>query len=435
MKFKFFKKIFLVLLLPAVFLFGQQSDSTNITVDQAVQLTLKNYPLIKETEQAVKISKAKESESESQLYPDIEAEASYNRIGPNSSIEFGGAEFNLAPLNNYDVDVSLRHKLYDFGKRDAVIDLAKSFEQSAEDKVELIKKNLSFQTIQTFYGILFIEKSITVKDTDLSVLNHHLKEIQIKVDNGTATDYDIYSTQVRIADVKNQKIDLVNQMKDLEISFKRLTGIPYNREIKLIGNFSYSSKEYSTDSLLTKAYTQRPEIQLAKDAEQSAKLQLNSAKLGDMPNVNLQLSYGLRNGFMPDLDAIRGNWLAGVSVQVPIFNGFITKNKESEAETELESSQIKIEDEKDQVHSEIAKALSNLSSESDKIDNAKVQVDYAEKSLQKADAQYRSGTATNLDMLDADAKLAQARLMYLQVLYNNIIDQYYLKQAVGEKVW
>ena len=70
-----------------------------------------------------------------------------------------------------------------------------------------------------------------------------------------------------------------------------------------------------------------------------------------------------------------------------------------------------------------------------KVATTRIEVDYAEASIQRANAQYRNGAATNLDVLDAEASLSQARLKYLQAEYEAIISNYNLKKAVGDVIW
>ena len=71
----------------------------------------------------------------------------------------------------------------------------------------------------------------------------------------------------------------------------------------------------------------------------------------------------------------------------------------------------------------------------DKLKTTEVQVKHATEAVSRAVAQYRDGVITNLDLIDADTALAEAKLLYLQVLYKNVVNKYALDQVVGEVVW
>jgi outer membrane protein TolC len=156
---------------------------------------------------------------------------------------------------------------------------------------------------------------------------------------------------------------------------------------------------------------------------------------GDLPDVNVSFNYGLKNGFEPNLDVLRGNWAATVGVSVPIFNGFRTRNQEEEANAGIDVSKINTINIKQKIAAEVQKAAENVESNLLQIQTAELKINLAEQVVQKARAQYASGVGTNLDLLDAETKLADARFLYLRTTYENIMQTYELKKAVGDIIW
>jgi len=426
---------FLLMLIFSIQLIYAQEIKNSLSVTDAVALTLKNYPLIQQATERINIADAKIKEQQSSLYPILEAEASYERIAPIPTINFGPELFELAPANNYNATVSVFHTLYDFGKRDALIDLTKSYKKSEIDNVDFVKSNLAFQTVQTFYSIMLLKRSIAVKDTDIANLNDHLSFINKKIATGSATDFDALTTKVRISNAQNQKLDLQNLLEKQIVLLKKLTGISYDSNAHLTGDFSFKSLTVNIDSLLDIAIQQRPEMKLAFDTENNAHLQKNVVGLGNVPSLNINLSYGLKNGYMPNLDAIRGNWAAGVGVKVPIFNGFRTSANEEEADANIKVSETHTLQVRNDIISEVRQAVEDLKTKINKIATTKIQVSYAEESIKRANAQYKNGVVTNLDLLDADNSLEQARLQYLHAIYDAIISNFNLKKAVGDVIW
>jgi outer membrane protein TolC len=433
------KKIFYVLLvlgLTANTLLAQQVEKKNLNLNKAVSLTINNYPLIKQAEKNVEVADAKIKVQESFDFPVVRAEASYTRIGPVPSIGLPGAgSFELATPNNYDAHVGAFYNLYDFGKKDAQMDFVRSYKKSATDNIDLVKSNLAFATVQTYYSILFIEQGLAVNDTDAATLNQHIDITNRKIESGTATDYDLLSTKVRLADYQSNKVALQNQLNNQKIVLQHLTGLPNKDQIKVSGNFSLLTTSVNIDSLVNVAYRQRPEIKLALDQENTAMLKKSVVAHGDLPDVNVSFNYGLKNGFEPNLDVLRGNWAATVGVSVPIFNGFRTRNQEEEANAGIDVSKINTINIKQKIAAEVQKAAENVESNLLQIQTAELKINLAEQVVQKARAQYASGVGTNLDLLDAETKLADARFLYLRTTYENIMQTYELKKAVGDIIW
>jgi outer membrane protein TolC len=151
--------------------------------------------------------------------------------------------------------------------------------------------------------------------------------------------------------------------------------------------------------------------------------------------LNADAGYGIKNGYEPNIDAWRGNWFIGVSAGIPIFNGNLTSKRENEAEINIGIIDQRIEQLKDNVSTEIYQSMSDLKSSMLKFSTTQRQIEYARKSLERVKAQYQSGSSTNLDVLDAETALTQARLLNIQALYKSVLGYYAVKKAIGDKLY
>ncbi len=414
--------------------FSQQSVKESLTMQQAIKLALTNQPLLKQAVEDINAAESKIKEQNSFYYPRVSGEISYTRIGPVPTIQFGGTGFTLAPNNNYDAHISASQVVYDFGKRSTLADLVKSYKLSSEDKLKLIKNNLSYQTVQVFYTILFTEKSIDVKNEQINTLKKHIELANKKVQSGSATDFDVLTTEVRVASAENQKIDLENNLNKEKIYLKSLLGWPSDKALILSGDFNIDTSRFNSESLIEEAFQKRPEMKLAKDLENSALVSKQVASLTDWPTLNLIASYGLKNGFEPNLDVLRGNWAAGINASIPIFNGNLRDAKVEEAEANLKSSSAKILELERQIRSQVELAAADLKAGNLKIKTSELQVKQARDAVSRAEVRYRDGVITNLDLIDAETSLSEAELLRLRVSYENVINIYSLMEAVGRDI-
>ena len=414
--------------------FAQKPENNSLTLKDVLKLTLENHPLIKQKEDELRAAQFRVEQQKSSYLPNVGAQASYTRIGPIPAFSFGGQDLELAPANNYNIGVFVHQTLFDFGKRDSQVEYAMSFLNSVKDGEDLIKNDLSNQAVRVFYGILFLVKSFAVKDTQYSTLKEHLKITELKIKNGTATDYDVLSTKARMIEIKNEQIDLQNEMNKQELYIKELIGMDRKKEINIAGQLNLASYSLNSDSLLNIAYSQRQELKLEMDARNTANLQKEMVSQIDKPVLSADLGYGFKNGYEPNINVLRGNWFAGVSVGVPIFNGNLTENKINEANATIDASDKKFDQIKESISTDIYQNISDLKSSIEKVNSAMIQIGYAEKSLERAKVQYERGAATNLEVLDAETSLTQARLLKVQATYKSIISYYALRQAAGDKI-
>ncbi len=430
------KNIFLIIITFSVFVISSfaQQNNKSLTLQDAIQNALTNQPLLKQAEEQINAAESKINQQKTYYYPEVEGDVSYTRIGPIPAFNFDGHNLELAPNNNYDFHVSARELLYDFGKRDALVELAKSYKLSSEDKIALIKNNLAYQTTKAFYSVLFLEKSISVKDEQINTLNSHIEVTKKLVQSGSSTDYDILTTKVKLAAVQNQKIDLQNALTKAMIYLNSLMGWPDGKDFELSGNFNADSTSFNADSLIVEAYNKRPEMTLAKDAENSADLNKQLVSLSDRPMLGVFANYGFKNGYEPNIEVLRGNWAAGLNAKIPIFNGNLKDSKVEEAEANLKTASAKILELERNIKTDVQQSVADYNSNLKKFSTAKLQVEQAKQAVQRAEIRYRDGVITNLDLIDAETSLSEAELLSIKVAYENVVNLYSIKMSVGEQI-
>jgi outer membrane protein len=436
MKFKHFNLVLCFVLIFINSAFSQSQTENSMTLDQAIQEVMKNHPLIEQAQERVRASQARVDQSRSTFYPELDAVGQYSRIGPVPSIDIPDlGSFALYPENNYDAHVAARQTLYDFGKRSTQSALARSEKQTAEDNIEQVKSELAYQTVQVFYTILFLQEDIQVLDDEISALNEHLSISEKKAQTGSATDFDVLTTRVRVANANSQKVDVESALQKQTIALKRLMGIPAEQGIELRGDFTSQNMEINPDSLESDALAQRREMILARDAETSLEIQHRLASLGDRPSLKANLLLGVKNGYIPDLNKPKVNWVAGAQVQMPIFNGFRTRYHRQESEANLAAARAHTRDVSQQVRSEVQQALADIRAKQEKIQATQLQLEQAEQALSLAKKQYEIGVITNLDLLDAQTSHLEANLTHLRALYQMVLSRYALDKAAGSKIW
>jgi outer membrane protein TolC len=189
------------------------------------------------------------------------------------------------------------------------------------------------------------------------------------------------------------------------------------------------------DSLTALALAQRPELALARDGEQSAELRRHLAALDRRPSLDLNLGLGAKNGYVPNLNEVKGNFVAALSLELPVFNGFRTRSEVEETEAELGAARAQTRDVIRRVVTEVQQAAANVRASRAKLEAAELQVRQAEEAVALARVRYRAGVITNLDVLDAETSLAEAKLVELEARYHVVTTHYALQREVGARIW
>jgi Outer membrane protein len=436
MKMNFLFKVNVLILGITCVSIAQVNYHDSLTVSDAVRIALAENPSLKQGVHEIAASEARVEQSKSSLYPNAAATLNYTHLGPVAQLGFPGfGEFKLFPSDNYDEHIGASVTLFDFERRQKSIQLAQTQVQSAADKLDLMKLDLSYQTIQTFYTILFLQKSIQVQNDEIATLREHLLVTKKKVEAGTGTDFDVLTTEVRVAAAENKRISLENSLMNAETEMRRLLNFPPNVPLRLVGSFAESPVSLNVDSLLNVAVRNRVELKMADDQIKTAIAQYKVASAVNNPSVNLSLAYGFKNGYEPNINAWRGNYVAALQVQIPVFDGYRENKMKDEASENVKAAESYREDVLEKIKSDVQIAIADLRSSIEKLQTTDITIQQAESALQLARLRYQAGTVTNLDLLDSETALAEARLMQLEALYRFAISRYELGHALGLKEW
>jgi outer membrane protein len=274
-----------------------------------------------------------------------------------------------------------------------------------------------------------------VQDEDIDVLSQHLEITQGRVRAGAATDLDVLSTEVRIATARSQRVDIADALEQTRIELRRLLGLPQDTTAEPAGGLPADTLPLAVDSLTRVALARRPDVRMSRNAEASADVQTRLASLGDRPSVSLALTVGAKNGYVPNLNRIRPNFVAGMAVQLPVYDGDRTQSQVMESEAHASAARSHTEALERSVAADVEMAVASVRAAREKIGNTEVQVRQATAALDLARTRYQAGVVTNLDVLDAETLLAQAKLVQLRARYDLVRSRYRLEQATGARIW
>ncbi|SFQ27845.1 TolC family protein [Hymenobacter arizonensis] len=414
---------------------GVEFVSDSLTLDGTLRSVLDANPAVTSLDELANAAGGRLAQTRTGFLPQITGTASYTRIDPVVQLPFGGETLRLAPNNNYDAHITAQYLLLDFGKNDATVKLAESQVQTARDNVNVTKRDLAFNAAQVYYNILFMRESIRVQDAQIASLRAHRNEMEKRVQGGVSTRFDVTTTDVRITQAQSTKIDLQNQLRNQQVQLSRLLHKPSQADIPVKGQLTFKPQAVNVESEVAKAVENRPEIKLARDAETTATLQQRLVERSNLPSLGIGAQVGAKNGYLPNLDQIRPNTVGVVQLSVPIYDGNKNKNQRVEALANARSAVARTQDTQEQIRADVRQAANNMEFSQARYTNAEQQIAQATDALTRARARYRYDVGTNLDVLDAETQLAQARLARAQAIYNYTLGQYQLKRATGEQIW
>ncbi len=417
----------------------------SLTVEGVVDQVLEAYPAIEASRKEVDAAAARVGQARSGYWPRLEAVGTYRRQDPVPEITVpgtpsssdgsgGGRTVGIQPNNLYDGHLQLRQTLYDFGQTRARIDQAEAGRTAAERRVDTERNDLAFQAIQGFYATLLADARTEVQRRQIEQLEQTLEVVRRRQEAGAATEFEIQSTLSRLSEARSQLTRLRGQRRSQEAELRRLLGRARGDSLTLRGALDPRvavPAPADADALADSARVQHPSVQVAEAQVRAARRQVGVADKSDAPALALTAEGGVKNGYPDDLDEPRLNQAVGLSLRVPLFEGFSTGRRVEEAEAEVQAAEARLIDVQRQVETRVEQAASELRASLDRLEATETRLEQARMAAQLARTRYEAGTITNLELLEAETELRRARLDRTEVQYEVVMGRYALQRAAG----
>jgi outer membrane protein len=268
----------------------------------------------------------------------------------------------------------------------------------------------------------------------LASLDGKLAILEERYRAGLVSDLDVSLLKVQTSGLKSQRLDFLNSLNDMMMAYNRIAGRSLESTFVPVASLAFEPYRAEAATLLAEAVANRPEAKLVRSQKELAQTQISLARTANKPNVIASFNYEFRNGFLPSVDQIKGNWNAVLAVSYPVFDGNRTSAQVAQAQVSLRTVEEQASDMEKGFGLEIAQALADIQSVEEKIAIETTKIEYAEKALKIVDERYRNGLMSMTELVDAQNSLDMARLNYLQLVYNHILGRFTLLRAAGRKL-
>jgi outer membrane protein len=406
-----------------------------MTLQQFIDTAVENSLSLRIAGRAVTGAEDRIREAKSAYLPQVNLAGSYTRISLVSEFDIPDlGHFKFGTPDNFSFRLAASEQVFNWGRTAKSVELSRLGRTVALDSVSLTAQTLAYQIVPIFYGVLYTQEAVKVIDSTLDLLAGKLAILEERYQAGLASDFDVSLLSVQISGLRSQKLDFENGVRKMMIAYNRIVGRPYDSAFVPEGTLALETVQEDSASLLAEARANRLEARQVENQRTMALTQIALARTLDKPTVSAAFNYEFRNGFLPNVGQVRGNWNAVLAVSYPVFDGNRTSAQVAQAEVALRAVEDQAEDMVRGFGLEISQALSDLKTLEQKTQVEEAKIEHAEKALRIADERYRNGLMSMTDLVEAQDSLDSARLNYLQLVYNHVLARYSLFKAVGRKI-
>jgi NodT family efflux transporter outer membrane factor (OMF) lipoprotein len=370
-------------------------------------------------------------------YPQLDAHASVSRAHANGSLLYQPANAFNATANLYSFGPALAYQLDVFGGvRRAIESQAAS---TAHEHHEALNVYVSLvnQVIATAFDYASTQTQIDVTRALIADLQSQLELTRQLESSGKITDADVLQAQTELARVRATLPALTQALAHDRNALARLTGTsPDQLQLPRLTLHDFTLPGQLPVSLPSELVRQRPDILAAEDLLHQASAQVGVAEAARFPSFIVSASYAQQTTQLNELFTHPGGiWSGGLDVAAPILNGGQLAARAREARERYAQARQTYRGIVLNALVEVADALEALHNDADSYAEHTVALTSSAASRDLAEAQFRAGTVTELEVLIAQQQYQSAALSQVQADARRFADMAELFRALGGGWW
>jgi outer membrane protein len=313
---------------------------------------------------------------------------------------------------------------------------------AGEQDLQKIRDNISLSVALAYLQILLNKELVTANDNQLIITLQQIEKTRKLVDAGSIAKGNLLQIEAQAA---QEELSLITVKNQLDISYLNLTQLleiesPAGFEIKVpeINVEATSVITGNIDEIYNLAAQARPEVKSSELRLAASNYDLKIAKGARSPSISLSHTFGTRysyindvEGLLPFKDQLKNNksYGLGVSLSLPILNGWQVNKNISNSKLSVENSQYALEGTKKQLYKDIQQAYTDAVAALKKYNASQKAVNSMEEAFRYTEQKFSVGMLTPVDynasktqLLNAQSDMAQAK--YEFIFKTKVLDFY-----------
>ena len=354
-----------LLVLMFVLLLGNSvfSQSKKWTLEECVDYALKNNISIKQNELNFKSSEIDKKSAFGDFFPNLNGSVCHS----------WGIGANTNPVTNVRENVTTQYSQVGLSSNVIIYNGLQKLNTYRREKLAIIasqyqldkmKDDIALNVANAYLQILFSKEALKVQTEQLAFDEKQLGRTQELVNVGTIPKGDLLDAKATVAADKQRVTSSENDL------FLSKLGLAQLLQLEDLQNFDVAEANYEPEQsetmlqkpedIISKAKSDRIELKIAKTNLEIAEKNIKIAKGGYQPTLSAGYSFGTNASYsdrligvdgsgnpiyagpLPVLDQFSNNkgHNFGLNLQIPIFNGFATKNNVERSKIALERAKI-----------------------------------------------------------------------------------------------
>lgn len=394
-----------------------------LTLEDAVAVALANNELISQNDEAVNAYRARVRQATGRGLPQVTVNANVTRQKevvtefPGFGDNTGPQRIVLSPGTTRTASVGLSQPLDIFGRVRKAREIARLGERVQRLNVLRSQSEIIYETKTAYYNALRAQGTVNAAQAAVTDAEEQLRLAKAFVAAGTAAQYDVTRAEVTLADRRQTLLTAQDNVGLAGAALNNVLGRSVLTPLQLETLDVTPDPNVDIAAQTAEALQSRPEIL---QADLGIRMNEDTEDLratGNLPNLSFGANYNY-NFTASGFNTNKGNWNAGINMAWSVWDSGITRAEVDEARSNTRVSRLQKQQLVRGVTLQVGQAGLRITETANRYGVAGQAVSAAEEALRLARVRYQNGVSTQLEVIDAETQLTQARFNLNNALYD-----------------
>ncbi len=345
------------------------------------------------------------------------------------------AEFAFGQAYDGNLNLTVRQLIFD-GSFFVGMQAARTYRELSNKSHIKTQIDVVDAVSKAYYNVLITNARLNLVNANFSRLESLLSDTETLYDNGFVEKIDVSRLKVQYNNLTVERNKLAQFAKISNDLLKYQMGMAIAESLEIQGSLDNIIFESEKESIGDFNYAKRIEYSQLQTNMSLRQLDMKNNKVQYIPTLYAQFNYGYNTA-----TAESGKWFntdrwlnygaIGVSLNVPVFDGFLKRNRIQKTKIQVQQIQRSMEMVENIIDIEIRQAKINLNSAIENMAAQKENMTLAKEVFDVTKIKYEEGVGSNSELLDADTDLKQAQTNYYNALFDALVAKIDLQKAYG----
>lgn len=409
---------------------GSVQKTLELNLADCLELSLINNPKIKAAYANADAMKFKKGQTLSNYSPVVNLQGNISRIKPDMS-NFRSRGIVIDPFTKYVMgSIGISQLVYDFGFTQNQYTIDKLNWESSKSNIDSVVNDVVCQVKDAYYNLIYAIEAKRVAQETLEQFEIMFKQAEAFYEVGTKPKVDVTIAQVNMEDARAKLISASNNVDVAISALNNVMGLPFIPPYIIDTSAPFQNVEIDMRHAVEIANESRPELKIAKINVETADQAVKLAKKTFLPSLEVSANYSI--GGVGTTVADTNWWDFGGYLTFPAINPFLIRNQIKEAKALLEKQKFDTKATVNDVYYDIQSTFVKLIDAKQRVPVAKLAVKKAKENYELSQGRYSVGVSDAIEYKEAQIQYYDARLSYLNTIYQYNSAKANLERAIGQ---